>query len=223
MKKHTLYLVPLLFFVLNGIGQEPKRLLINCVKNIDKIESYSCNARFTFEIPGVKISPVDAKIFYKKPNKFKIKTKGIMFIPKQNQDEIYQLLRDTSAYFAVSIGKVNANIILQIIPKTTGNIQTARLSLNDKANIIESEITTKENGTVKFINQFGDATSNLPTETSVLFDVKKFKIPKMVSAELNAKKISDDIKSASTTAKLNVKYSNYIVNQPIPEAVFSEK
>ena len=93
-------------------------------KKFASVNDYSADVFMAFDIPGVKIKSLNGKAFYKKPNKFRIRAKGIFFLPKQNMaQQMNAMLADTKSYTAVlsgyeKAGAVNCAVI-NIIPLTT--------------------------------------------------------------------------------------------------------
>ncbi len=69
------------------------------------INDYSAEANIKVDIPFIRMLPVDANIYYKKPDKFRVKTTGIAILPKQGFNDFSKTIQDTNTYTAIIIGK----------------------------------------------------------------------------------------------------------------------
>ena len=227
MKKFTFLL--LIFISLVANAQDAKEVIRRCNKNLLQIKDYSCKAHIDFDIPGLNIDKIDGTIYYKRPNKFRIKSTGIIFMPKQNPNQILSIIADTNTFMPVFIAKESVNGLLcdviQMIPIKENDIAAAKIYVDSKGYIQKAEITSKENGTALVTNKF-DATSKfgMPYQTLITFDIKKFKVPKMVSVELNAKaRNQSTTNNNKTTGSIKITYSNYLFNTKLSDTVFTDK
>lgn len=187
-----------------------------------KVNDYKADVFMKFDLPGVNISNLSGKVFYKKPDKFKIKAKGIFVLPKQNpMQTIISMLKDPSSYTAViseyeTIAK-NTYAVLNIIPLNNSeelDIVIGKLWVNI-ANplILKSEITTRNNGTISTYNTYGNfAAYALPNKMIMQVDMKKFKLPRLLSGDLNKKSTKNTTTDSNTKGKINLTFSNYKLN-----------
>ncbi len=212
------------------IAQDAKEVIRRCNKNLLQIKDYNCKAHIDFDIPGLNIEKIDGTIYYKRPNKFRIKSNGIIFLPKQNPNQILSILADTTSFMPVFIAKETVNGLLcdavQMVPLKENDIAAAKIFVDTKGYIQKAEITSKENGTATVTNKF-DATSKygMPCQTLISFYIKKFKVPKMVSVELNAKTPSktSTTTSTKTTGSIKITYTSYLFNTKFSDTVFTDK
>ena len=224
------YILLLILFISSiTIAQDAKEVIRRCNKNLLQIKDYNCKAHIDFDIPGLNIEKIDGTIYYKRPNKFRIKSNGIIFMPKQNPNQILNIMADTTAFMPVFIAKETVNglvcDIIQMVPLKENDIAAAKIYVDAKGYIQKAEITSKENGTAMVNNKF-DATSKygMPCQTLITFDIKKFKVPKMVSVELNAKTTSKPTTtSTKTTGSIKITYTSYLFNTKFSDTVFTDK
>jgi hypothetical protein len=229
--KHIIALL-LCFCSLTALATEDAQTIIAGVnKKFGQVSSYTADAYMAFDIPGVKINNMNGRAFYKKPDKFRIKAKGIFFLPKQNMaQQMNVLLADTKSYTAVlsgyeRTGNVNCAVINVIPLKTDGELIIAKLWI-DPVNylIMHTQITTRNSGTVETFNTFGsNAAQALPSRVEIKVETSKFKVPKMFAADIN-KSASENPKTPERkygTIQLN--FSNYKVNTQLKDEVFTEK
>lgn len=84
----------LLFFILlsfvsvsSGLAGDlipsPQKILDRVEASFEKIDDYVVTLEEAIRMEGVKVPKTKAILYYKKPNKIHIESKGIMFIPKQ--------------------------------------------------------------------------------------------------------------------------------------------
>ena len=130
---------------------------------------------------------LNGKVFFKSPNKFRIRTKGIFFLPKQNPlQNISTLLLDTASYTSVISGYEILNgkncAIVNIIPLTANTELILGKFWIDTKNILilKSQITTKNNGTLETNSTYSSLSKfTLPDKLMIKVEIKKIKIPKM--------------------------------------------
>jgi outer membrane lipoprotein-sorting protein len=177
------------------------------------------------------MQPIDGKVFFKKPAKFKIRTKGIVFLPKQNPYYSLSALADTNSYTAVNtgeekIGKVTA-VIIQVLPNGGDNDLILGKFWIDKINniVLRSQLTTKSAGTLLIDNSYGTGSSvayALPDRMTISVDMAKFKVPKMISADINNKSTHTANEPQKGTGVITLTYSGYAINQKVPDSVFAD-
>jgi len=125
-------------------------------------------------------------------------------------------LGDTSVINSVK------TVVITVIPKGDGNdIVLAKLWVDYARSVImKSQITSATNGSITTTFTYGDKVSfGLPTKMVFEIDVKKFKLPKSVAADIN----NTDNKSQKDTRKkgtITVSMSDYNVNQGLSDTVF---
>jgi hypothetical protein len=86
--------------------------------------------------------------------------------------------------------------------------------------IIKSQVTTKSSGTIKTEYTYGSQVSyGLPDDIKFVVDVKKFKIPKALSADINTSKTA---KVEKKIGIISVSLKNYIINKGIDDNLFNK-
>lgn len=230
MKKGLL--IGLLFVAWNSFAQKPEDAIGKVIKKLEAVKDYTVNAHIDADIPMIKIMPSKAKIYFKQKDQFKIESKGITILPKQGFTELNTFLSDKSKYTAVfgdslKIRDVDTRLINLIPNSTSGEIILAKIWVDQKnAVIMRSQVTTQTNGTVKTDYKYGSQLSNgLPSELKFEIDVKKFKMPKSVAADIN--KTSDEKTKKNTKQKskgtITITLSDYTVNSGLSDSIFKDK
>ncbi len=230
MKKAILF--GLLLAAFGAFGQEPEKVIDKINAKLATVKDYTVNAHIDADIPMIKIMPSKAKIYFKQKDKVKIESKGITILPKQGFTELNTFLSDKSKYTAIfgdslKIRDVDTRLINIIPNSSSGEIVLAKIWVDQKnAVIMRSQVTTQTNGTVKTDFKYGSQLSyGLPSELKFEIDVKKFKMPKSVAADIN-KTSTDKKKTKSkprTKGNITITLSDYDVNSGLSDSIFKEK
>ena len=222
----------LLFAKVTAYSQDANELLERVVDKITSVKDYSVDAAIRTDIPFIKILPVKAKIYFKQKDKFKIVSKGIVILPKQGFTDVNTFLLKKNSYMAVDggtkmIGELKTSLITVIPTSENSEFVLAKLWIDPKnAVIISSQITTRSSGTVNVDYLYtSEFTFGLPSELIFEIDIKKFKMPKSVAADINNDKPKDKSKKKTADKKgiIRIKLSNYLVNKGINDAIFEKK
>lgn len=226
--KNLLYLF--LLFSMSLQAQKAEDLISKINAKFETIKDYSADAYIKADIPMLKILPNTAVIYFKKKDKFKIESKGITVLPKQGFTELNHFLTKKNDYIAVLgdslVIRDRKTVLVNIIPNNSGGeMILAKIWIDVKDFIImRSQITTKSNGTILIDYSYGDQIKyGLPSEVKFEIDVKKFKIPKSVSGDINSKKKEDPKKKNKTKGTITISLSNYKINSGLKDSIFTEK
>ncbi|MCE2712174.1 MAG: hypothetical protein LW688_06495 [Cryomorphaceae bacterium] len=222
----VLLLFFLLFTFVQVNAQSANDLLNKVVAKIKTVKDYTATANVTADIPMIKILPSKAKIYFKQKDKFKVEAKGIVILPKQGFTDVNSFISNTKNYQSIlgdsAVVNSTKTVLATVIPNGEGSeIILAKLWIDYARNVVmKSQITTKTNGTVTTTYTYGDKVSyGLPSKMVFEIDVKKFKLPKSVAADINNR---DDKAKQDTRKKgtITVSLSNYSVNQGLSDALF---
>jgi len=221
------------FFVISFnsrlIAQSPNSILNAVYNKMMKAKDYTVQLNIKVDLPFIKMMPVEAKVYFKQKDKFKVESKNIAIIPRQSFDQLTKMLSDTNAFTAVKSGFENIGTtqmaIISVIPSSdTGELILSKLWIDTKLNVVmKSQLTTKSNGTILTEYTYGSQIAyGLPDKMIFTVDVKKFKMPKSVSADINNTKKADTTKEKKK-GKIYIKLYNYQVNKGIDNAIFKKK
>ena len=230
MKKLLIFSTFLLLTFLSK-AQEADAILAKVVAKINAVNDYTVDANIKADIPLIKILPVNATIYFKQKDKFKVVSKGIAILPKQGFTDMNAFLAKKGSYMVVesgtkTIGEIKTTQLTVIPTGDNSEFVLAKLWIDTKRNLIlKSQITTRSSGTVSVDYSYADQVEfGLPSQLTFTVDVKKFKLPKSVAADLHdtdnkKKKDAKDEKSGTIVIKL----TNYKVNKGINDSVFKDK
>lgn len=224
--KKIILLIAFAIFYLKGIGQQPNKILNSVYTKLGKAKDYSVDVNIKVDLPFIKMLPINAKIYFKQKDKFKVDSKSIAVVPKQGFVQLTKLINDTNAFTAMyqSSELINGSKVslINVIPLSdTGDVVLGKLWVDEKQQvIIKSQITTKLNGTILTTYQYGKyADFGLPDVMVFEVDIKKFKIPKAVAADINTTQ-KKEAEKAGKKGKIIIKLENYLVNKGISDAIF---
>ena len=208
-------------------AQDANAILSNVRSQFEKINDLRCDVEMKFDIPGVAIDKISGKMLYKKPDKFRVKTKGLIFLPKQNPFSQLEILSDQSAYMAVAAGTATSNgiecNIINVIPTNGGELVLMKLLIGiDDGRIHESELTLKREGTVQYFNTYASADDFIPTSMEFKADFKRFKMPKAISGDFSSKSAPENAEDPGKyeTGKVLMTISNLELNRKIDDNEF---
>lgn len=220
-----------LYFSLTAHAQIDAKLILRGVyNNLQKAKDYSVQANIKVDMPFIRMLPIDAKIYFKQKDKFKVESKSIAIVPRQGFDQSSKMLADTNSFTALAqgtemIGNIQTSIINIIPLSDTSDLILGKLWIDIKRNVImKSQLTTKSSGTILTEYEYGSQTSyGLPDKMTFSVDVKKFKIPKGVTADINNTTPEEKDKTKDPKkGKIFITLTNYQINKGIPDTIFKK-
>jgi outer membrane lipoprotein-sorting protein len=99
MKHYTL--IFLIYAAHSIYGQSAADIVKKSHSQFKKLASYTSDVNFVFDIPSVNVKNLSGKVYYKSPDKYRVKLEGIAFVPNENPMKIYSYLSDNSKYNAL--------------------------------------------------------------------------------------------------------------------------
>jgi outer membrane lipoprotein-sorting protein len=227
MKKFLTLII--IAFQFGLIAQDANDILSKVVTKLNTVNDYTVIANVKANIPMIKILPSKATIYFKQKDKFKVVSKGIVILPKQGFTEIKGFLANKNSYLAVAgdsakIAGVMTKLINVLPTGENSEIVLAKLWIDTKRSvIIKSQITTKTNGSVTTTYTYGDkVTYGLPSQLVFEIDVKAFKLPKSVAADIN-KTAAEKKTKPGNKGVITITLTDYKVNTGLSDATFTKK
>jgi len=193
-----------------------------------KVKDYTVDAEIRADIPLIRILPVNATIYFKQPDKFKVESKSIAIMPRQGFSDLARIIKDTTSYTAVytgkeTIGKSQALIISLIPIVDTGDLILAKFWIDEtQALVLKSQLTTRSIGTM-MIEYFytSQVAVGLPDKMIFTVDVKKFKVPKAMATEIqNGDNTPKGKVKESKKGTVAIIFKNYRINQGLKDSFF---
>lgn len=229
MKKYLLLFVA--FIVVHDMqAQDVKALLKNVKSKYDKVNNYTATGKMKTNVLFIKAPVATVSIYYKKPDKLKIKNeKGVSFIPKGSVNINMNNVLGLNNFEAIDGGTEKINSIdckvVKIFPLSDEeNISRATLYINEKDTLVmKSVISTKENGTYELVMSYKNYSSyGLPDKVNLTFNTRDYKLPKGITIDYDNGTSEKDKKENEKNKKgsVEISYSNYVINKGVPDSVF---
>ena len=224
--KSNIVILLLTFYSITIVAQNPRALLNNVQAKLNKANNYKADININVDLPYITIMPIETKLYFKQKDRFKIDTKSIAILPKQGFLQLNMLVNDTVNYTAIfqsieTVNKTKTSLINLIPNNDTSDVVLAKLWV-DAVNqvIIKCQLTTKSSGTIKTEYTYGSQLAfGLPDVIKFIVDIKKFKIPKALAADINTSKSK---KVEKKSGEIIITLKNYEINKGIADSVFDK-
>ncbi len=223
----------LLTFSFNYFSQvnKPEPILEKVKEEFNKIEDYQVDVKIKVDIFFLKMSDREAIIYYKRPDKFHIKSEGFALLPKEGLNfSPLELLNSkyTAFYEKEDTIKGIITAVIKVIPLEGGtDIILSTLWIDTKRNLImKVESSRKPSGNFSIDLDYLKTSEGyfLPSSMMFTFSVDRSMLPKGfdIGNDSESVKTSTDSKKPKN-GTVYLEYSNYKVNKGISDEVFDEK
>src|SRR5580765_4867618 len=153
----NVFLLPAIFV----IAQDVTSLVQKVKTKIEQVNSYEAAGRMKTNVSFLKVPQANVKIYFKKPDKLKIKNEnGISLVPKTILGiGLNNLLKGNFTALDAGADHIN-NVpvkVIKLIPlddKAAIVLSTVYIDVNQLV-ILKAKITTKENGTYEIEMNYG--------------------------------------------------------------------
>ena len=211
--------------------KNPESILEKVKSEYNKVEDYQVDVNIKVDVYFLKMPDREAKINYKKPDKFHIDSEGFALLPKEgfNFSPISLLDSKYSAFYEKE-DTLNGSItsVIKVIPlEGSSDIVLSTLWVDVKRNII-LKVESSRKPTGNFTIDLNYLKTNegfyLPSSIVFNFDIDRSVFPK--SLDLNSDTESPKTPPENSKTKkgtVYLTYSNYVVNKGIPDEVFKLK
>ncbi len=219
-----------LFVSLNAFSQDADKLIRDVRAKLDQVKDYRATGKLKTDVAFLKIPVSNVQVYYKKPNRFKVrKDGGISLLPKNGVSINLSSLLMADDYTAVPAGESVINgitvKIIKLLPlNDNSDVVLTSMYIDEKKLLIYKAVTTtRDNGTYDMQMSYGKFENyGLPDKVIFSFNTKDYKMPKGVTFEYETgetAKIQDD-KLKNKKGKVEILYDNYTINQGFSDDVF---
>ena len=227
--KYFFLLFTFSFLFARALAQDASSLMERIRTNLEKINDYEADAKFKTEISFLKVPDATVKIYYKKPDKIKIKNQnGISLVPKETVSiSLYSLVN--SHYTALDGGTdliqgIPVRIIKLLPADENAELVLATLYIDSKRLLVlKAKTTTRDNGTNEVELFYGKfLPKGLPDRIVFSFSTQEFKLPKGVTFDYD----DGSVKNKGTElrknerGKIEITYLDYFVNRGLSDNLF---
>lgn len=219
-----------LLLVSNSLFAQAEDALLRSVKaKMEKVTDYEATGIMKLDVSFINAPESNVTIYFKKPNKFKVKKAGgISILPKGGVSVNMASLLPVGAYLTVPGGKATVDgkqtTLIKLIPTDeASDVVLSTLYIDEKEAVIRKAIvTTKESGTYDVQMAYGKYTAwGLPDKVVFSFNTKDYKLPKGITFEYEKggeKKPEANDKNKKGT--ITISYNNYKINKGVDDKNF---
>ena len=230
MKRFSIYILVLSLLLGNSASSQTAEEVIQQVRNkLEKVNDYEAKGKMKTNVTFIKIPIANVTVYFKRPDKLRIKNdKGMSFVPKGTVNlNLGSLFTTGSNFDIIDVGKEsgsNLRIIKMLPREENADIVLSTLYIDEQKMVIKkAKTTTRENGTYELDLSYGKyADYGLADKVIFSFNTKDYKLPKGVTFDYDDgsdDKIPDKMKNKK--GKVEITYSNYIINKGVPDSIFN--
>lgn len=217
----------LLFHFVSVFAQDEADLVKKVKDKLEKVKDYTAQGKMKIDVSFIDAPESRVKIYYKNPDKFKVKKDGgISILPKGGISINPATLLAGSDFEVIpakdaSIDGVTMKVVKLIPSDEESDVVLTTLYIDDKNLVVrKASVTTKENGTYEILLTYGKYIEwGLPDKVVFSFNTKDFKLPKGITFEYE----DGDRKKKDLSNKkgsVQIRYSSYVINEGVDDGVF---
>ena len=226
--KTIILLIALAGVQFSSFAQEVNMLVKNVKAKLDKVNDYVAEGRMKTDVAFIKAPAGRVKVLYKKPNKFKVKRDGgISILPKGGVSINMSSLLAGNAFDIIPAGESTVAgtkvKIVKLLPRDEASDVVLTTLYIDEANALirKTNTTTRDNGTYEMEMSYGKfASFGLPDKVIFSFNTKDYKIPKGLTLDFESGETLKENKLKNKKGRVEITYSNYVVNKGVNDAEF---
>ena len=231
MKTKILILLVVAFCPVLLYAQDVNTLVQKVKAKLALVNDYEASGKMKTNVAFLKVPVANVKMYFKKPNKLKIKNeKGFSFIPKGAVNINMNNILSAGGNYSVldagmdKIGGTAVRVIKLLPEDDNADVVLSTLYIDETNAVIrKAKTTTRENGSYELEMSYGKyAAYGLPDKIVFSFNTKDYKLPKGVSFDFEdgsqPKKTAEKTKNKKGRAEITV--SAYSINKGIADAVF---
>jgi outer membrane lipoprotein-sorting protein len=212
----------------NLLAQNETDLVKKVKAKLDKVNDYTAQGKMRIDVSFIDAPESKVTIYYKKPDKFKVKKSGgISILPKGGVSVNLATLLGNENYDIVpgrdiKINGINAKVVKLLPQNENSDVVLTTLYIEEENLVIrKATVTTKENGSYEIdlnYNKYIDW--GLPDKVVFSFNTKDFKLPKGLTFEYEKgnKKKTEPLKNKKGSVEIT--YSSYTINKGIDDKIF---
>lgn len=230
LKQFILVTAAVLSCTAYAAAQDAAALVEKVKTKLEKVNDYEAAGKMKTNVTFLKVPVATVKIFYKKPNKLKIKNdKGISFVPKGAVNINLNNIISSGKYTVLDAGtdKINGTAVrvVKLLPEDdNAEVVLSTLYIDETNAVIKkAKTTTRENGSYELELSYSKYLEyGLPDKIIFSFNTKDYKLPKGVTFDFDDgsdnKKLENKAKNKKGKAEITI--SSYSINKGIADTVF---
>jgi outer membrane lipoprotein-sorting protein len=228
MQRKVFIAVVLLGMVFYCQSQDVNQIVQKLRGRLDQVKSYESDAIIKTNVSFLKVPEAKVKVYFRQPDKIRIRNEsGISLIPRGALViSLNGLLHGEFTSIDAGWDTVRGaqTRIIKLIPSDDKEPWViATIYVDEKQMLIlKSKTTTRENGTYEISLLYGKYKQwALPDQVICSFNTRDYKLPKGITFDYDdgSKKSTQKTKTAEK-GEVEISYSSYEINKPIPDQVF---
>ena len=231
MLRKILFLI--LLFSVTGFSQnkDPDEILENVIKAFEKIEDYVVDVNIKVDVAFLKVPEANAKIYFKQPDKVHMESEGFALLPKQgmNFSPLGFLKTDYTALYDKEVELNGANVsVLKVIPlDERSDVILSTFWIDQVTNrIMKVESSRRPSGTFSIDLTYPKDKPDflLPATMVFTFAIEDIHFSTGITGDSNSESNNENEKEdKDKTGKVYINYSNYKINQGLPDDLFEDE
>jgi outer membrane lipoprotein-sorting protein len=212
------------------LAQNETELVKKVKGKLDKVNDYTAEGKMKIDVSFIDAPQSKVTVYYKKPDKFKVKKNGgISILPKGGVSINLGSLLGNENYDIVPGRNAKVNgldlKVVKLLPQNeNSNVVLTTLYIEEKNFVVrKATVTTKESGSYEIDLNYGKYIEwGLPDKVVFSFNTKDYKLPKGLTFEYE----KGDQKKAGTLknkkGKVEITYSSYVINKGVADKIFND-
>jgi outer membrane lipoprotein-sorting protein len=224
-----LFFIPVVLCGMTVQAQDAAALVKKVKTKLETVSNYEAIGVMKTNVSFIKVPDSKITVYYKKPDKFRIKKEnGISIMPKGsvslNQGTL--LAGDNYTTVAAGTGKVGdkAVTIVKLLPlDEKSEVVVSTLYIDEQEAVIRKAVTTtRNNGTYEIEMIYGKFIAwGLPDKVAFIFNTKDYKLPKGLAFDYDTgEKPAAASADKDQKGKVEITYTSYNINKGISDNIF---
>lgn len=213
---------------LNAQTTDPNEIVNSVITKFNQVKDYEVDIEIKVDVEFLKVPDSKAKLYFKQPDKVKLKSEGFALLPKDGIDFSPSSIIKGN-YTAIferteTLDRYQTSVVKIVPLNQTTNIILSTIWIDNKNFIIRKvESTTKTQGTYTIELFYDDEFKYpLPKQMIFSFNLDKMNLPQTFT-NTTPKSSRKKFRDGPVIGKVFVNYSNYLVNKNLSDKIFEEE
>ncbi len=219
------FLVPALVIINCSLFAQQKdahEILNETKSRYTKIRDFTAQAEIIVDVNLIKIPDKYATVYYKYPDKYRFKSKGFIMVPRKGLNfSIADIMNQPATLVYAgedTVGNINCDEIKILPEDSQSEIVLATVYIDPVLYFVRKmEAITRKSGSYTVYLFYDQKQYPLPDEIKISFDVGKLQFPLKFMGDVQ---VNDRQDRKPEDANVIIKYTDYIVNEGVSDAIF---
>ena len=211
-------------------GQDAVELVNKVKAKLEKVNDYQAKARMKMDVSFIDAPPSKIVVYYKRPDKFKVKKDGgISILPKGGISINPGSLLAGSSYDVIDkndsiLNGVSTRVVKLLPADENGEVVLTTLYIDERNLVVKKAVVnTRESGTYEIEMSYGKYMDwGLPDKVIFSFNTKDYKLPKGITFEYEKGGARKEEILKNKKGKVEILYSSYVINKGIDNKIFEK-